>query len=83
MEPLRPLIDLLFYSNVLPDDELNPEIKRMLFNCLNLDVILGGKHYSAAYAIERMVHSLSRALADKTVALELPDLIELAMHRYE
>ena len=83
MEPFRPIIDLLIYNNVLPDDELNPEIKRMLFNCLNLDVISGGKHYSAAYAIERMVHSLSRVLSDKTAALELPELVALAMHRYE
>ena len=83
IEPFRPIVDLLVLHSVDPSDELTPEHKRLLFNCLNLDVLLGGQHHSVSYAIERTVQSLSAALSEKNAALILPELLPTKQHRYE
>ncbi len=43
MEPFRPLIDLMVYVNFTGGDALSSEGKRLLFNCLNLDILSGGQ----------------------------------------
>ena len=84
MEAFRPVIDLAVCSFITEDStELTPQIKRMLFNRLNLDIISGGQHHSVAYAVERLVHSLSRSLFDGKAALCLPELIDIQQHKYE
>ena len=83
MESLRPLIDLLVIRNIKRDDELISTHKRMLFNCLNLDILSGGQHHSVSYSVERMVQSLGKALAKKETALVLPRLLGVEQHRYE
>ena len=83
IEPFRPLVDLLVYSVMDKEDELTPEKKRLLFNCLNLDILSGGQYHSTAYAIEREVQSLGRSLEEKEVRLLLPELTELKQHSYE
>ena len=83
MEPFRPVIDLLVSRLDLSGGELTPEIKRALFNCLNLDILSGGSHHSVAYAMERMAQSFSRSLTQNEAALCLPTLLETAQHRYE
>ncbi len=83
MEPFRPVVDLTVSRSVGRDDELTPEIKRMLFNCMNLDILSGGQHHSVAYASQRLVHSLSRALSSAKPELELPRLLEPRQHSYE
>ena len=83
IEPFRPVVDLLVSSVMDKDDELTPEKKRLLFNCLNLDILSGEQHHSVSYAIERAVQSLSRSLEEKEVKLLLPELTELKQHSYE
>ena len=83
MEAFRPLVDLLVFREIGETDELVPKAKRMLFNCLNLDVLSGEKHHSTAYAIERTVQSLSKAMEAKEAELMLPRLIDLKQHCYE
>lgn len=83
MEPFRPLVDLLVFSSMNPEDELTPEHKRMLFNCLNLEVLSGGQRHSVSYAIDREVQSLRKALEEKTQELTLPALVALRQHGYE
>ncbi len=83
MEPFRPVVDLLVYSSMNPEDELKPEHKRTLFNCLNLDILSGGQRHSVSYAIDREIQSLRRAFDEKTPALTLPTLLELKQHSYE
>ncbi len=83
MEPFRPLVDLLVFSSFDPEDELTPERKRTLFNCLNLDILSGGQRHSVSYAIEREVQSLRRAYEEKQPELTLPTLGELKQHSYE
>ncbi len=83
MEPFRPVVDLMVYSGVEASDELCPEVKRMLFNCLNLDILFGGQKHSVAYAMEQTVHSLQRSLIQNKNVLVLPQLLPLNQHRYE
>lgn len=83
IEPFRPLIDLLVFSVMQPEDELSPDKKRLLFNSLSLDILSGAQHHSTAYAIDRLVQSLLRSFEEKTPRLLLPELLELEQHRYE
>ena len=83
MEPLRPLIDLLAVQHVGEGDSLTPERKRMLFNCLNLDVLSDGQRHSVSYALERLVQSLSRSLDRGEPRLTEVELLAPAQHRYE
>ena len=83
IEPFRPLIDLLVVREFEEHGVLTPPRKRMLFNCLNIDVLIDGKHYNAGYAIERMVQSLNKAIESKDSKLLLPKLIDLKQHCYE
>lgn len=55
MEPFRAVVDLMTYTLFDADDELTPDKKRLLFNCLNLDIASGGQKHSVAYAMERAV----------------------------
>lgn len=83
MEPFRPAVDLLVTTFAGAGDALTAEAKRLLLNCLNLDVLSGGAHHSLSYAMERLVQSYSRSLKEKDAALCLPELQELRQHRYE
>ncbi len=83
MEPFRPVVDLLVSTLFDEDTGLTPQNKRLLFNCLNLDILSGGQHHSVAYAIEREVQSLARSLSEGESCLILPELLELKQHSYE
>ena len=83
MEPFRPVVDLMVYSGVDASDDLSPEVKRMLFNCLNLDILSGGQKHSVSCAMERAVQSLQRSMARNENVLVLPQLLPLNQHRYE
>ncbi len=83
IEPFRPLIDLLVITYIDPTEDLTPEKKRLLFHCLNLDILVTGKRYAVSYAVELCVQSLSRCLAQKESLLQLPLLTDLRQHRYE
>ncbi len=84
IEPFRPVIDQLVFNLVDGGcPTLTPQIKRQLFNCLNLDILSGGRHHSVSYAIERAVYSLSHSLSAGKAELLLPELLEIRQHRYE
>lgn len=83
MEPFRPVVDLMTFTLFDADDELTPDKKRLLFNCLNLDIISGGQKHSVAYAMERAVQSLQRSMNCGENGLVLPELLPLNQHRYE
>lgn len=83
IEPFRPVADLLVSRSMDGADELASPQKRLLFNCLNLDILSGKQHHSVSYAIERMVQSLGRAAERSDTELILPTLLETAQHRYE
>lgn len=80
--PFRPVVDLLVVRLLTPEDTLEAQHRRTLFNCLNLDV-LSGQHHSLSYAVEREVQSLGRSFEAKEARLLLPKLLESAQHEYE
>ena len=83
IEPFRPVVDLLTARSITEDEELSSPQKRLLFNCLNLDILSGKQHHSVSYAIERLVQSLSRSAERPEAGLLLPTLLETEQHRYE
>lgn len=83
IEPFRPVVDLLVSHSMDEETQLGPSQKRLLFNCLNLDILSVGQHYSVSYAVERLVQSLGRAMEDSEKELVLPVLLESEQHRYE
>lgn len=84
IEPFRPLVDLYVAKNISCNDSLNPKNKRALFNLLNMEMQSGEQKHSAAYAAERLVHSLIRCCGDyQNRILLLPFLLELHQHQYE
>ncbi len=84
IEPFRPLVDL-FVFQTFSNEELTPQRKRELCNILNYEMLSNGEHHSAAYAVERLVHSLERCFAstEKAEKLMLPELEQLKRHEYE
>lgn len=83
IEPFRPVVDLLVSRSMSEADELTAPQKRLLFDCLNLDILSGTQHHSVSYAVERAVQSLGRAAERSDTELILPTLLESAQHRYE
>lgn len=83
MEPFRPVVDRIVFLSFEEEKELDPVSKRQLFNCLNMDILSGGERHSVAYAMERLVQSLSRSLDSGEAKLLLPELVELRQHSYE
>lgn len=84
IEPFRPLVDLMVSSmNEFRGEEFNPDCKKILFSSLSMEILSGGQHHSTAYAIERLIKSLIRALEDGKSELCLPELIPLKLHTYE
>lgn len=83
IEPLRPLVDLYVFQH-LPMDNFSSADKKEICNILNYEILSGGERHSAAYAIERMIHSLERDFdSDNSDGLLLPELQELRRHEYE
>ncbi len=84
IEPFRPLVDL-FVFQTMPEDVFEAKERHALCGLLNLDVISDGECHTAAYAVERLVQSLERCLAEggESEMLLLPDLKPLALHEYE
>lgn len=84
IEPFRPLVDLFVFRH-MPEEELSPADKKELCNILNYELLSGGEHHSAAYAIERLVYSLEQCFdaPEETETLLLPEIEDLRRHEYE
>ena len=83
IEPFRPVVDLFVAGNVAAAAEMNPALKGQLFNLLNVDIALAGKHYNVAYAAELCAQNLQKCYREKAAVLSLPLLLELRQHTYE
>lgn len=84
IEPFRPVVDFFVAGNISEDVlELTQEIKRGIYNLLNLDIRVGNAVYSVAYAIEKAVQSFSACVAGDSTVLSLPQLLDTKQHCYE
>lgn len=84
IECYRPVIDLYVAENINSDEEvLTPEMKRELYNLINMDVISDGQYHTVSYAIERTVQSLSKIYLEKQGHIKCCEIIPLSLHEYE
>ena len=83
IEAFRPVVDLYVATSEFAETGLTSDLKHRLVNILNLDIGSGGQMHSVAFAVERLVQSLTRCYADADKKLLLPVLMTLRQHRYE
>lgn len=83
MEPFRPVVDLYAAKNRLDIMQLSIIEKAYLLDLINTEVSSGGENHSAAYAVERLVKSLTACLGKQKNDLVLPTLTGLDRHEYE
>ncbi|MGN1051591.1 MAG: type II CRISPR-associated endonuclease Cas1 [Acutalibacteraceae bacterium] len=83
IEAYRPLVDLFVKHTVIDDEELSTSRKAQIVNLLNVDVVIEGKLFACAKAIENTVQSFTSFISGKRNDLLLPQIIDLEQHKYE
>lgn len=86
IEPFRPLVDLYVgqhFDIAEADSALTPEMKRGLFGIINYDMSVKGEKRVISNSVDMLVASYSSALQEKKTELDLPELMQLQVHRYE
>lgn len=83
MEPFRPIVDLFVSENINEEESFGKSERVKLYNLLNCDVVLDGKNYTVAYAVEKMVQSFAACCKKTKAELSLPEIILLKQHEYE
>ena len=75
MEPYRPFVDMLIlenYSIFEKDDELTPEMKRVLLGLLVMDVEIGKMKRPLMNALSLTAASIVRVISGKDEEIEYP-----------
>uniref|UniRef100_UPI003FF11968 type II CRISPR-associated endonuclease Cas1 n=1 Tax=Roseburia sp. TaxID=2049040 RepID=UPI003FF11968 len=86
IEPFRPLVDLYVsqhYDISEIDSVLTPEAKRGIFGIINFDMDVKGEKRIISNCVDMLAASYSSALQERRTDLDLPELIQLQVHRYE
>lgn len=83
MEPFRPIVDLYAAKNCLDIIQLSTIEKAYLLDLINTEVYSGGEKHNTAYAVERLIKSLTACLSKQKDSLVLPMLKGLDRHEYE
>ena len=74
IECFRPLVDLYVLKNVTIKDELDSDTKRVIYNLINILILIDGKSYNIQTAIEDVVKSLATSFENKSNDIKLPVL---------
>ncbi len=82
IECFRPLVDLYVLKNVTIKDELDSDTKRVIYNLINILILIDGKSYNIQTAIENVVKSLATSFENKSNYIKLPVLNGLKEYRY-
>ncbi len=83
IEPFRPFVYLYVKLKLNDISEFTPAVRASIVDILNHDVLINGKRFACARAVEQEVMSLTSFLSNNTEALSLPELILPERHRYE
>lgn len=83
IEAFRPAVDLFVRNNVKDDDSFSVAIRARLVNLLCTDILIDGKLYTVAKAIELTVQSMTGFHNGKRTDLLLPELVKTQQHSYE
>lgn len=82
IECFRPLVDLYVLKNVTIKDEIDSDTKRVIYNLINILILIDGKSYNIQTAIENVVKSLATSFENKSNDIKLPVLNGLKEYRY-
>ncbi|BBN98185.1 type II CRISPR-associated endonuclease Cas1 [Sporolactobacillus terrae] len=84
MEPLRAFVDVTVAMNVKEDDEWNAEIRKKLFEILNVEAIWNSEKQSITNGVDQMIKSYTTACRQTDASLLLlPELVNINPHTYE
>src|SRR5690625_1065821 len=84
MEVLRPIVDVIIVSNVTRDDVWSSDIRKVLFQVLDIEAIWNGEKLSVTHGVDNMIKSFVTASRQQDAnLLILPELINLTRHQYE
>ncbi len=75
-------MDLYIISNVEYQDELDSIGKRRIYNLINTLMLIDGKSYNIATAIENVVKSIATSFESKENKIKLPVLDGIREYRY-
>lgn len=84
LEPYRPIIDMFVYKNIDYELEmLTPQLKKAIYNIINLNIEINNQIHSVNYSIELTVQSLKNSILNNEKKLLLPKLMDGSIHKYE
>lgn len=83
MEVFRPVADLYVKIYLLEEKEMTTEIKKKLYNLINVEVEVDGQKQSVSYAIDLLVQSFVKSIQSRVVNLKPIKIIGLNLHQYE
>lgn len=84
MEPLRAFVDVIVAMNVKEDDHWGAEIRKKLFEILNIEAVWNGEKQSVTNGVDKMIKSYATACRQTDASLlTLPELVNINTHTYE
>lgn len=84
MEVVRPFVDVIIAINIRDDSEWSPEIRKKLFEVLEIEAVWNSERLNITHGVENMIKSFVSACRQQdTNQLILPELININMHTYE
>lgn len=84
MEVLRPFVDVIIVTNVTEESEWSPEIRKCLFQVLDIEASWNQEKLSVTHGVDQMIKSFVSACRQQDAnILILPELTNISVHRYE
>lgn len=84
MEVLRPFMDVTIANIVSEDSEWTSEIRKKLFQVLEVVAVWNNEQLSITHGVDNMIKSFVSACRQQDAdVLLLPELINISVHRYE
>lgn len=84
MEVLRPFVDVVIATNVSDESEWNADLRKVLFQVLDIEAIWNNERLSVTHGVDNMIKSfVSASRQQEANVLILPELTNLTSHRYE
>jgi len=84
MEVIRPFVDVIIAINVNEDSEWSPEVRKSLFDVLDIEAGWNQEKLSITHGVDNMIKSFVSACRQQEASvLILPELTNIAVHTYE
>ena len=84
MEVLRPFVDVIIRSNVNSEMEWSADVRKSLFEVLEIEAIWNNEKLSITHGVDFMIKSFVSACRQRDAnLLILPNLVNLSIHSYE